>query len=110
MPTCGKENSRLSKRQSEPGGFFSAFSAVNHWASRTFTTNQPSPAGARPEPESSSGASRTARVYGCFVKHLPESEGLARRALKSRPVFTVEQRDALREHVLRLAEEDEPVV
>src|SRR6185295_13717675 len=29
-------------------------------ASRTLTTNQPSPAGARPEPESSSGASGTA--------------------------------------------------
>jgi hypothetical protein len=37
---------------------------VNHCASRTFTTNQPSPAGASPEPESSSGASGTPRVYG----------------------------------------------
>jgi hypothetical protein len=31
-------------------------------------------------------------------------------ALESRPVFTVEQRDALREHLLRLAEEDNRVV
>ncbi len=30
--------------------------------------------------------------------------------LESRPVFTVEQRDALREHLLQLAEEDERVV
>src|SRR3954466_5662231 len=30
--------------------------------------------------------------------------------LKSRLVFTVEQRDALREHLLQLAEEDERVV
>src|SRR5438128_817917 len=63
MPNSGKGNSRLSKRQSEPGGFFSLFSAVNHWASRTFTTNQPSPTGASPELESSSRASGTARVY-----------------------------------------------
>src|SRR5438876_11994 len=41
---------------------------------------------------------------------LPEPEGLARRALESRLVFTVEQRDALREHVLRVAERDERVV
>src|SRR2546421_7903422 len=101
MPRCGNSNSWLSNAHSEPDGCFPPFSDVNHWASRTFTTNQPSPAGARPEPESSSGASRTARVYGCFVKHLPESEGPARRALKSRPAFTVEQRDALREHGLR---------
>ena len=39
-------------------------SDVHHSASRTFTTNQPSLAGARPEPESSSRASGTARVYG----------------------------------------------
>ena len=30
MPSCGNENSRLSKRQSEPGGFCSLFSAVVH--------------------------------------------------------------------------------
>ena len=30
--------------------------------------------------------------------------------IRSRPVFTVEQRDALREHLLRLADEDERVV
>src|SRR5438093_4462616 len=63
MPNCGNSKSRLSKEHSEPDGFFPPFSDVNHWASRTFTTNQPSPAGARPEPESLSGASRTARVY-----------------------------------------------
>src|SRR6266571_458572 len=62
MPNCGNSNSWLSKAHSEPDGFFSPFSDVNHWASRTFTTNQPSPADARPEPESSSGASGTARV------------------------------------------------
>src|SRR2546428_13541816 len=63
MPTCGNSAFALSKAHSEPDGFFSPFSDVNHWASRTFTTNQPSPAGARPEPESSSRASSTARVY-----------------------------------------------
>jgi hypothetical protein len=57
-----KGNSGVSKRQSEPGGFFSLFSAVDHRASRTFTTNQPSPAGARPEPESSSRASGMPRA------------------------------------------------
>ena len=48
MPSCGKGNSRLSNRQSEPGGLFSVFSAVDHWASPAFTTNHPSPTGARP--------------------------------------------------------------
>src|SRR3954453_5585533 len=38
-------------------------SEVPHSASRTFTTNQPSVTGARPEPKSSSRASRTARIY-----------------------------------------------
>src|SRR5207244_11619298 len=66
MPNCGNSKSRLSKEHSEPDGFFPPFSDVNHWASRTFTTNQPWAAGARPEPESSSDASGTARVYGCF--------------------------------------------
>src|SRR5207244_6348857 len=70
-------NSWLSKEHSEPDGFFSPFSDVNHRASRTFTTNQPSAAGASPEPESSSGASGTARVYGCFWRVL-----LAERAAK----------------------------
>src|SRR5207302_213357 len=36
--------------------------------------------------------------------------GRSQAALESRLVFTVEQRDALREHLLRLAEEDERVV
>src|SRR2546421_10819587 len=66
MPNCGNSTFWLSKAHSEPDGCFSPFSDVNHWASRTFTTNQPSPAGARPEPESASGASGTARVYGRF--------------------------------------------
>jgi hypothetical protein len=35
---------------------------------------------------------------------------LSRSSLESRPVFTVEQRDALRERLLRLADEDERVV
>src|SRR5438034_4286344 len=63
MPSCGNPASRLSKEHSEPDGCFSPFSDVNHSASRTFTTNQPSAAGARPEPESSSRASGTARLY-----------------------------------------------
>src|SRR5205807_9729322 len=60
---CDTSHFALSKAHSEPDGCFSPFSEVNHSASRTFTTNQPSAAGARPEPESSSGASGTARVY-----------------------------------------------
>jgi hypothetical protein len=63
MPSCGNSDFALSKEHSEPDGRFSPFSEVNHWASRTFTTNQPSEAGARPEPESSSCASGTARLY-----------------------------------------------
>src|SRR5207248_9260441 len=54
---CRNQCSPLSNVHSEPDGFFSPFSDVSHCASRTFTTNQPSPAGARPEPRSSSGAS-----------------------------------------------------
>src|SRR5438876_3588632 len=76
MPSCGNSNAWLSKAHSEPDGRFPPFSDVNHWASRTFTTNQPSPAGARPEPESSSGASRTARVYGCFSGLQPHAGDL----------------------------------
>src|SRR2546430_1656981 len=89
MPSCGNSNSWLSKEHSEPDGRFSRFSDVNHWASRTFTTNQPWPAGARPEPESSSGASGTARGYECFgpvpppllpaFEHLVATAGFARR-------------------------------
>ena len=63
MPNCGNSNFWLSKSHAEPDGCFSPFSDVHHSASRTFTTNQPSLAGARPEPESSSRASGTARVY-----------------------------------------------
>src|SRR3954463_9676086 len=59
MPTRGNENSWLSKTVPEPNAF-----DVHHSASRTFTTNQPSATGTRPEPESSSRASGTARVYG----------------------------------------------
>ena len=73
MPSCGNGNSLLSKRQSEPGGFCSLFSAVIHWASRTFTTNQPSEAGARPEPESLSCASGT-----CLILPLDDHDEPAR--------------------------------
>src|SRR6266550_3902339 len=79
MPMCGNSAFALSKLHSEPDGFISPFSDVNHWASRTFTTNQPSPVGARPEPESSSGASSTARVYGCFEPvPSPPADGTSR--------------------------------
>src|SRR5712664_3441448 len=105
MPSCGNSNSWLSKEHSEPDSFFSPFSDVNHAASRTFTTNQPSPAGARPEPESLSGASGTARVYERFrlQSSIPRSARIAARV-------HVEQRDVLREHRLRLPEEDERFV
>src|SRR6478609_2459499 len=63
IPSCENSDFALSKEHSEPDGCFSPFSEVSHWASRTFTTNQPSPAGARPEPESSSGASGMRRLY-----------------------------------------------
>src|SRR5215210_8541912 len=65
MPSCRNQNSWLSKAHSEPDERCPpwAVSDVNHSASRTFTTNQPSAAGARPEPESSSRDSTTARVY-----------------------------------------------
>ena len=39
-----------------------------------------------------------------------EAERIAAHDLESRPVFTVEQRDALREHLLRLAQADDRVV
>ena len=64
MPNCGNSTLSLSKPHSAPEGRRDPdVSEVNHWASRAFTTNQPSEAGARPEPESSSCASGTARVY-----------------------------------------------
>jgi hypothetical protein len=53
----------LSNEHSEPDGCFSPPSELSHWASRTFTTNQPSSAGARPEPLSSSRASGMAQLY-----------------------------------------------
>src|SRR5437667_5875682 len=55
-PSWGKKNSRFSKLHPEPNVF-----VVTHWVSRTFTTNQPSLAGASPESESSRRASGTAR-------------------------------------------------
>src|SRR5688572_14342693 len=58
MPSCEKQASPLSNRHPEPN-----VSDVHHSASRTFTTNQPAPAGARPEPASSSRASGTPRLY-----------------------------------------------
>src|SRR3954452_722587 len=65
MPSCGNS------RGGAPAGGYSHSNAhraplrseVHHSASRTFTTNQPSVTGARPEPKSSSRASATARVY-----------------------------------------------
>src|SRR6186997_1733660 len=58
MPTCGNRCPRVSNPHPE-----SNVSDVHHSASRTFTTNQPSETGARPEPLSSRGASGTARPY-----------------------------------------------
>src|ERR687887_2730436 len=66
MPNWGNSAIGVSNEHSEPDGRFSPFSDVNHIASPTFTTNQPSVVGARPEPESSSCASRTARVYSAL--------------------------------------------
>ena len=63
MPNCGNSNFWLSKLHFDPDGCLAPFSDVHHSASRTFTTNQPSPAGARPEPTSPRGASGTARAY-----------------------------------------------
>src|SRR6187397_254313 len=54
IPSCGNSAAPLSKTQPEPNDF-----DVAHSASRALTTNQPSSAGARPEPESSSRASGT---------------------------------------------------
>jgi hypothetical protein len=65
MPSCRNECSGLSNTVAEP-----VVSDVIQAASRTFTTNQPSLAGTSPEPESSSLASGTARVYS-FVERLP---------------------------------------
>src|SRR5262249_43746585 len=59
IPSCGNENSRVSKLDPEPNDF-----DTHHCASRTLTTNQPSPAGVSPEPESSSCASATAPSIG----------------------------------------------
>ena len=62
-PKCG---TRLAALERAPrAGRPQSFSEVRHTASLTLTTNQPSQTGARPEPESSSGASDTPRVYGC---------------------------------------------
>ena len=58
MPNCGNHASRLSNTHPEPN-----VSDVIHSVSRTFTTNQPSPVGARPAPESSSCASGMSRLY-----------------------------------------------
>src|SRR4051794_41009392 len=65
MPSCANSTGGAS-----PGGYSDSKghraplrSDVHHSASRTFTTNQPSVTGARPEPKSSSRASCTGRVY-----------------------------------------------
>src|SRR4051794_25401347 len=65
MPSCANSTGGAS-----PGGYSDSKghraplrSEVHHSASRTFTTNQPSVTGARPEPKSSRRASGTARVY-----------------------------------------------
>src|SRR5690348_14574035 len=62
-PSSRNQNSPLSKTHSDPDAFSSPPSDVSHCASRTLTTNQPGPAGASPDPLSTSGASSTARVY-----------------------------------------------
>src|SRR5262249_29476122 len=58
IPSCGNQAASLSNVQPDPKDF-----DVCHSASRVLTTNQPSSAGARPDPESSSRASGTTRVY-----------------------------------------------
>src|SRR5688572_15302715 len=73
MPNCRNQNSWLSNPHPEPNVF-----DVHHSASRTLTTNQPSPAGARPEPKSSSRASGIARVYGVLRVTANGSDAVAR--------------------------------
>src|SRR4029453_8034653 len=96
MPSCENSAAPLSKAHSAPEGCFSSLSDVNHSAARTFTTNQPSATGARPEPESSSLASGTARVYSRVYASAPESQavrnaGANRRIeLRSRAAFDLE--------------------
>ena len=58
-PSCSNSAIGVSNEHSEPDRFFSPPSVVSHIASPTFTTNHPGPVGARPEPDSSSGASGT---------------------------------------------------
>ena len=58
MPNSENHASRLSNAHPEPNVW-----DVHHSASRTFTTNQPAPLGASPDPESARGASGTPRVY-----------------------------------------------
>src|SRR5947208_14708923 len=80
MPRSGKWNSRLSNPHPEPN-----VCDVHHTASRTFTPNQPSPAGARPEPESSSRASGTPRLYW-FCGPVPPPLGRATAAKSAAPI------------------------
>jgi hypothetical protein len=62
IPSCvnstGGSRTSLSKLHAAP-----LVSELHHSTSRTFTTNQPSVTGARPEPEFSSRASGTAQAY-----------------------------------------------
>src|SRR5438477_6069480 len=67
MPSCGNRQASVSKPTPEPNA-----GDVHHSASRTLTTNQPSPAGARPDPPSSRGASGMSGVYGATVGGVDE--------------------------------------
>src|SRR5581483_4173415 len=59
MPSSANSAFGPSKLHSAPDGRSRPPAELSHIASRTFTTNQPSPAGARPDPVSSSFASGT---------------------------------------------------
>src|SRR5215470_14268256 len=65
IPSCGNLAASLSNTVPEPNSF-----DVNHCASRTLTTNQPSSAGASPEPESSSRASGTGLSLTRHDRHI----------------------------------------
>src|SRR4051812_49377139 len=73
MPNCRNENSGLSGPYAQDSRFWNTQSDpresnVSHIASDTFTTNQPSSAGARPEPESSSRASGTRTTLASLAR------------------------------------------
>src|SRR5215472_8179949 len=81
MPSCSNSAVGVSNEHSEPERFFSPPSVVSHIASRTFTTNHPAPVGARPDPDSWSGASGTrAKLPAARLEQLTRVERLRRDA------------------------------